>query len=109
VINQPPAFVKAELHYLYQIGRTVETAVRNVVFREAVGAVGSGWSQAPDARIVQLVKFFAYFGYIETTTVPVGYSEPGSQLRQQQEREAERIHAVLLDRCIADLLPLYGP
>ena len=109
VINPPPAFVKAELHYLYQLGRRVETAVRDVVFREAIGAIGAGWSQPPDARIVQLVKFFAYFGYIETTTVPVGYSEPGSQLRQQQERESERIHAILLARCIADLLPLYRP
>jgi hypothetical protein len=108
VINPPPAFVRAELHYLYQLGRTVETAVRTVVFREAIAAIGGGWSQAPDARIVQLIKFFAYFGYIEPTTIPVGTSEPGSSLRQQQERESERIHALLLARCVADLVPVYG-
>jgi len=108
VINPPPAFVKAELLYLYQLGRDVEKAVRTVVFRDAIAAIGSGWSQAPDARIVQLIKFFAYFGYIESTTVPVGYSEPGSPLHQQQEHESARIHAALLVRCIADLVPLYG-
>lgn len=109
VINPPPAFVKAELHYLYQLGRTVETTVRDVVFRDAIATIGSGWSRAPDTHIVQLVEFFAYFGYIESTTVPVGYSEPGSPLRQQQERESERIRAALLARCFADLVPLYGP
>jgi hypothetical protein len=108
VINPPAAFVKAELHYLYELGREVEKAARSVVFREAIAAVGSGWSQAPDPRIVQLIRFFAFFGYIESTTVPVGYSEPGSQLHEEQEREAERIHALLLARCIADLVPLYG-
>ena len=109
VINPPPEFVKAELHYLYQIGRTVEKAVCEVVFREAVAAIGRGWSEAPDPRIVRLIRFFAYFGYIETTTAPVGYSEPGTPLRQQQERESERIHKVLVARCVADLLPVYGP
>lgn len=108
VINPPSAFVKAELLYLYQLGRTVEAAVRAVVFRDAIAAIGSGWSQAPDARIVQLIEFFAYFGYIESTTVPIGYSEPGSPLHQQQELESERIHAALLARCIAYLVPRYG-
>lgn len=109
VINPPPAFVRAELHYLYQLGRAVETAVRTAVFRDAIAAFGGGWSKAPDPRIVQLIRFFAYFGYIETTTVPIGHSEPGSTLRQQQERESMRIHAALLARCIADLIPVYGP
>jgi hypothetical protein len=108
VINPPSAFVKAELLYLYQLGRTVESAVRSVVFRDAIATIGSDWSQVPDARIVRLIEFFAYFGYIESTTMPVGYSEPGSPLRQEQERESERIHASLLARCIADLVLLYG-
>lgn len=108
-INPPPAFVKAELLYLYNVGREVEAAVRAVVFRKAIAATGSGWSQEPDSRIVQLIKFFAYFGYIESTDVAVGYSEPGSLLRQQQECESERIHSVLVTRCVAELVPLYGP
>ena len=109
VINPPPAFVKAELHYLYQIGRGVETTVRTVVFQQAIAAIGTGWSQPLEFRIVQLIKLFAYFGYFEPTTVPVGYSEPGSPLRQQQERESERIQGALLARCVADLVPIYGP
>lgn len=109
VINPPPDFIKAELLYLYQLGRKVEMAVRAVVFREAIAAVGGGWSKAPDPRIVQLINFFAFFGYLESTTVTVGYSEPGSQVRQSQERESERIQAVLLARCIAELVPLHGP
>lgn len=109
VINPPPAFIKAELRYLYQMGRTVERAVQAVVFRKAIGNIGPGWSETPDASIMDLIKFFAFFGYIESTNVPVGYSEPGSQLRAQQERESVRIQAVPISRCMADLIALYGP
>ncbi|MBI5062743.1 MAG: hypothetical protein HZB87_04555 [Desulfatitalea sp.] len=109
VINPSAAFVKAELQYLYRVGRDAEASVRDVVFRQAVADAGPGWSQAPDARVVRLIEFFAYFGYIESTTVPVGYSEPGTPLRQQQEREAARIRASLLAMCIGALVSTYGP
>lgn len=108
VINPPSAFIKAELQYLYGLGRQVEKTVQAVVFREAITAVGHGWSQPPDHRIVHLIKFFAFFGYSESTNVPVGHSEPGSELRQRQECESKRIEAVLLARCIEELVPLYG-
>ena len=108
IINPPAKFIKAELQYLYQLGRNVEASVRDVVFRRAVADAGSGWSQAPDARVVRLIEFFAYFGYIESTTVPVGYSEPGTPLRQQQELEAARIRTSLISKCIGDLVSTYG-
>ena len=109
VINPPAAFVKAELQYLYRLGRDAEASVRDVVFRRAVADAGTGWSQKSVASVERLIEFFAYFGYIESTTVPVGYSEPGSALRQQQESEAARIRAALLARCIGDLASRYGP
>ena len=108
IINPPPAFIKAELHYLYRIGRDAEASVRDVVFRCALADAGAGWSKRNVKSITLLIEFFAYFGYIESTTVPVGYSEPGSQLRQQQEQESTRIRALLLERCVADLVSKYG-
>lgn len=109
VINPPAAFIKAELQYLYRLGRDAEASIRDVVFRRAVADAGTGWSQRPDASVERLIEFFAYFGYIESTTVPVGYSEAGSALRQEQESEAARIRAALLARCIADLASKFGP
>ena len=108
LINPPAEFIKAELQYLYQLGRNVDASVRDAIFRRAVTDAGSGWSQVPDARIVRLIEFFAYFGYIESTTIPVGYSEPGTPLRQQQELEAARIRTSLIRRCIDDLISNYG-
>jgi hypothetical protein len=108
IINPPAAFIYAELQYLYRLGRSVEAAVRDVVFRRAVSDAGSGWSQAPDARVVRLIEFFAYFGYIEATNVPVGYSESGTPLRQQQELEAARIRTSLISKCIDDLVSTHG-
>lgn len=109
VINPPPAFVKSELGYLYQIGCSVEAAVRAVVFRKAIAFIGIGWSAGPDPRIVDLIKFFSYFGHIESTTVPLGYSDSESPLRKLQERESERVQEALLARCIEDLQNIYGP
>ena len=109
VINPPAAFIKAELLYLYRLGREVEASVRDVVFRRAIADAGTGWSQRPDISVERLIEFFAYFGYIESTTVPVGYSEPDTALRQQQESETARIRAALLARCIEDLASKYGP
>lgn len=108
VINPPVAFVKAELQYLYRVGRDAEASVRDAVFRQAVADAGQGWSKVPDTRVVRLIELFAFFGYIESTIVPVGYSEPGTPLRQQQEREAARIRASLLARCIGELVSTYG-
>ena len=109
LINPPAGFVKAELLYLYGIGREVERSVCDIVFRRAISDIGSGWSQRSDARIVQLIRFFAFFGFIESTTVPVGYSEPGTELRQRQEREAQRIEERLFRRCFEELISRYGP
>jgi hypothetical protein len=109
VINPPPEFIQAELKYLYKLGREIETNVRSAVFGQFVNAAGAGWSNNLPQEVVELIELFAYFGYLESTTVIVGYSEPGSDLRRRQEAEAIRIRAVLLQRCVADLKDEFGP
>lgn len=109
IINPPLDFVTAELHYLYLTGRNLEKAVMDAVFGRAISYLGSGWSREPSRLIIQLIEFFAYFGYLESTTVAVGYSEPESELRKSQEIEAARIRNVLLERCLQDLIEKFGP
>lgn len=108
MINPPPDFVRSELEYLFSIGQTIEKAVRRKVFGGVIAALGTGWSKRPPPDVIELVELFGYFGYIETTNVAVGYSEPGSELRRRQNEEAKRIRAVLLQRCVADLTNEHG-
>ncbi|GAA4417304.1 hypothetical protein [Acidovorax lacteus] len=108
VINPPPDFVRSELMYLYELGRTIEKAVQSAALSPIIQAAGAGWSMHPPKVLIELIELFGFFGFIETTTLPVGYSEPGSDLRQRQEAEANRIRDVLLQRCIAELVTVYG-
>jgi hypothetical protein len=108
VINPPPDFVKSELHYLYKVGRQIEVSARNAVFAKILASEGPGWSISPSRTVIELIEFFAFFGYIESTNVPVGYSEPDSDLRRRQEVEAARVHRSLIEKCVDDLKALYG-
>ncbi len=109
IINPPPDFVRAELMYLYGLGRTIEKAVQSAVFGPVTQNDGTGWSSQPSPTVIELIELFGFFGFIESTTVPVGYSEPGSTLRQEQEAEAKRIRKVLMLRCVAELVARHGP
>lgn len=108
MINPPPDFVRSELKYLYDMGRTIEMSVQGAVFKKVIATAGAGWSIQPSQEVIELIQLFAYFGYIESTNVTVGYSEPGSELRRMQDAEAEQIRASLLQRCIADLMDKFG-
>lgn len=108
LINPPSEFVRAELLYLFRIGRTVEIGVRNAIFSKLISVLGKGWSSRVTSEIFELIELFSFFGYVETTTVPVGYSEPGSALRARQEQESQRIRRVLLDKCLTDLVNQFG-
>lgn len=104
IINPPPDFVRSELMYLYYIGRSIEKAVRSASFKPLIRKAGAGWSLHPPNDVVELIELFGFFGYIESTTVPVGHSEPGSELRRRQEEAAARIRVALLQKCVADLV-----
>jgi len=108
VINPPADFVRAELLYVYQIGQKIEKAIRSAVFTKVIAAAGAGWSKQPPAAMLELIELFGFFGYIESTTVAVGYSEPGSDLKRRQEAEAQRVRASLLSKCIAELVGEHG-
>jgi hypothetical protein len=108
LINPPAEFVRSELLYVYEIGRTIEKVVRSAIFSKVIAAAGAGWSSQPPPAVLELIEFFGFFGYIESTNVPVGYSELGSELRRRQEVEAQRIRAQLLGKCIADLTGEHG-
>jgi hypothetical protein len=109
VINPPPAFVQAELMYVYGIGRTIEKTIRSAAFKRIIQTVGPGWSLRPTQAVVELIELFGFFGFIESTTVPVGYAQSASELRRRQEVESTKIRAVLLQRCIAELAVEHGP
>lgn len=108
VINPPIDFVRSELTYLFNIGRTIEMAVRSAAFEKFIATAGKGWSKQPPKDVVELIELFGYFGYIESTDVAVSYSDPGSDLRRRQEAEAKLIRNSLIQRCIADLANEYG-
>lgn len=108
IINPPPDFVRSELMYVYGIGRTIEKATRSATFKEVIKEAGAGWSLNPPQAVIELIELFGFFGYIESTTVPVGYSEPGSELRRRQEAEAARIRTSLLQKCVAELAGEHG-
>lgn len=108
LINPPHDFVRSELMYIYKTGRTIEKAVCRAVFAKVIAGAGAGWSKQPPPVVLELIEFFAFFGYIESTNVPVGYSAPGSELRRRQEVESQRIWSVLFAKCIADLAGEHG-
>lgn len=107
-INPPPEFVRSELMYLYKMGRTIEKAIQCATFKKLVAVAGAGWPKQPPQESIELVELFGYFGYIGSTTVAVGYSDPGSELRRRQEVEAQRIRASLLEKCVSDSTNEHG-
>jgi hypothetical protein len=109
VINPPYEFVRSELLYLYGLGRTIEKAIRSAAFGVLIKSAGAGWSLHPPPVVLELIEFFNFFGFIESTNVAVGFSEPGSELRSRQEAEASRIRAVRIQRCITELVTDHGP
>ncbi len=108
IINPPPEFIQSELIYLYGLGRTIEKAIRSASFAMVIAEAGVGWSERVPHAVVGLIEFFGFFGFIESTNVALGYSEPGSDLGRKQEVEARRIRSVLLQKCIADLVVEHG-
>jgi hypothetical protein len=109
VINPPLEFVKAELTYLYGLGRHIELRIRSGVFGRFLAAAGSGWSQNVPDEVVELIELFGFFGHFESTGVSMRYSEEGSELRNRQQAETDRIRNVILHKCIANLTSEFGP
>lgn len=108
VINPPPDFVRSELMYLYGLGRTIERTIQSAVFGPVIQADGAGWSSHPSQTVIELLELFGFFGFLESTTVSVGYSEPDSELRLRQDAEAMRIKEVILQRCVKELVTIHG-
>jgi hypothetical protein len=108
IINPPPDFIHSELIYLYGLGRTIEKAIRSATFAKVIAKAGAGWAERAPQAVIELIEFFGFFGYIESTNVAVGYSEPGSDFRCRQEVEAQRVRTVLFQKCVADLVVEHG-
>lgn len=108
LINPPVEFVRSELNYLYRVGTMIEGNIRACVFKLALGQAGPGWSAHLPTEVVELIKFFNFFGFLESTTLPVGRAPDGSDLRMRQELEAQRIRTALLSRCINELRAAHG-
>lgn len=102
-INPPVDFVREALHYLYRTGRTIEDTVVNRVFMVALPTLGQEWWIAPPAKLLELIEFFDFFGFLETAIGPVGYAEPGTPEHDRMRDDAARIKERLVARCIQDL------
>jgi hypothetical protein len=102
-INPPVDFVRETLTYLYRTGRTIEDAIVHRVFAIVLPTLGPSWWEKPSQVLQELIEFFNYFGFIETTNVPVGYAEPGTPESERMKKEEIRIKEKLFDRCIEEL------
>ena len=109
LINPPADFVRETLTYLYKTGRTIEDAIRHRVFSVILSTLGPDWWIARPSKLMELIEFFDYFGFIETANGPVGYAEPGTPQHERMKEEAARIKAKLLARCIQELQVRYAP
>jgi hypothetical protein len=107
-INPPANFVRETLTYLYRTGRTIEDAIRHRVFSVILPTLGPDWWVAHPPKLLELIEFFDYFGFIETTNGPVGYAEPDTPQYEHMEVEAARIKAKLFARCIQELWARYA-
>jgi hypothetical protein len=103
VINPPVDFVRETIDYLYKSGRTIENAILNHVFSKVLPTLSPNWDTTRPAELLELIEFFNYFGFIETTNSPVGYAEPGTPEHDRMKAEAARIKEKLTARCIQDL------
>lgn len=102
-INPPVDFVRETLTYLYRTGREIEEAVINRVFAVILPALGAEWWSNRPPKLLELIEFFAFFGFIETTTSPVGYAERGTPWYDRMNEESARIKEKLIVRCIQEL------
>lgn len=108
VINPPEDFVRETLMYVYSIGRTVDEQIRRRVFSVVLPTLARDWALSPPSELLSLFEFFGYFGFIESTTGPVGYSEPGTPAHELMQAESSRIKERLICRCIAELQSSIG-
>ena len=102
-INPPVDFVREALHYLYKVGRTIEDTVVNRVFSVALPTLGLEWWITRPTRLLELIEFFNFFGFIETAIGPVGYAEPGTPEHDRMREDAAQIREKLVVRCLQDL------
>jgi hypothetical protein len=102
-INPPVDFVRETLDYLYKSGRTIENAILNHVFSIVLPTLPADWATIRPAKLLGLIEFFNYFGFIETTNSPVGYAEPGTPEHDRMKEEEAIIKEKLIVRCIQDL------
>ncbi len=103
VINPPVDFVRETIGYLYESGRTIEKAILNHVFSKVLPTLSPDWDTTRPTELLELIEFFNYFGFIETTNSPVGYAEPGTPEHDRMTEEEARIKEKLIVRCIQDL------
>jgi len=108
-INPPADFVRETLTYLYRTGRTIEDAIQHRVFSVVLPTIGPDWWSGRPPKLLELIEFFDYFGFIETTNGPVGYAAPGTVEYKRMQEEAARIKEKLIDRCIQDLQARFAP
>ena len=103
VINPPVDFVHETLRYVYGIGRAVDEQIRRRVFSVVLPTLASEWADSPPSELLSLFEFFGYFGFLESTTGPAGYAEPGTLEHKLMQAESSRIKRQLINRCIAEL------
>jgi hypothetical protein len=102
-INPPAGFVRDTLSYLYKTGRAIEDSVRVQVFSIVLPTLGPGWWNTRPTKLLQLIEFFDFFGFIETAIGPVGYAEPGTPQSERMKADATHIKEKLVVRCIQEL------
>lgn len=108
LINPPPDFVRAELDYLYALGRDIEQRIRTAMFGRFIAEAGPGWSRDIPDDIYSLIELFGYFGHLEAARAPVGHAQTEPELGRMQEADRTRIRGQLLQRCVSDLVGEFG-
>lgn len=103
LINPPVEFVLETLTYLYKTGSTIEDKIRHQVFSAIIPTLESDWQTTHPPKLIELIEFFDYFGFMETAVGPVGYAEPGTPEYERMKKDATHIKTKLLTRCIQEL------
>jgi hypothetical protein len=103
LVNPPVDFVRETLMYLYRVGRAVDEAISRRVFSVVLPTLRADWAQEQPPELLSLLEFFAYFGFVESTTRPVGCAVPDAPEHTARQAEARRIKARLVERCIQEL------
>lgn len=102
-INPPVDFVRETVTYLYKTGRTIEDAVRNRVFSAVVPSLGPEWWNTRPAKLLQLIEFFDFFGFVESAIGAGGYAGPGTPEHECMKEDVARIKEKLIVRCLQEL------